>query len=473
MPHQDDQGRRTATASWRTKRGAAGLVAVAAATAMTLAACSPGSTNKANNSPSSGPVSTGINTSKKVTITVSDGWGNEGGGAVFAKVIKNFATKYPNVTVNRETTDYSSYLQTVNLKLNSPNPPDVMMLETSGYGQGFYSAISANKLLPLDSYAKAYDWASRVGSDASLNVFRMNPSQHYLWGSGNLYGVPEQNSIIGVFYNKSLLKKAGFDSPPATYADFVKTLQGAKAHRVTPIEESSTFIHTEMALWDSFATSADQVNNWIYGASGTFGSPENMKASQTIQDWNKDGYFEKGAVGTTDNDAAAAFLGGKAMYYVEGSWMSGGVEGSLKVDGGWFPFPSTSPNSPVGGGPTTPLVIPANAKNKDVAAEFLNFFLSQEQTDFMFQQGWGLPGGQITASLAKAGTPTANIVASLAKAEGSGGGGTTPFIDWANPQYSTQLSGELQSLAAGRQSAAAFTNKIQGQWTQFHNKRKS
>ena len=473
MPHQDDQGSRVATASWRTKRNAAGLAAAVAAAAVALAACSPGSTNKANNSPTGGPVSTAINASQKVTITVTDGWGTEGGGAVFAKVIKNFETKYPNVTVNRETTDYSSYLQTVNLKLNSPSPPDVMMLETSGYGQGFYSAISANKLLPLDSYAKAYDWATRVGSDASLNVFRMDPNQHYLWGSGNLYGIPEQNSIIGVFYNKKLLKKAGYDTPPTTYDAFVKTLQDAKAHGVTPIEESSTFIHTEMALWDSFATSADQVNNWIYGASGTFASPENMKASQTIQDWTKKGYFESGAVGTSDNDAAAAFLGGKAMYYIEGSWMSGGVEGSLKADGGWFPFPSTSPNSPVGGGPTTPLVIPANAKNKDVAAAFLNFFLSQEQTDFMFQQGWGLPGGQITQSLAKAGTPTADIVAALAKAEGQGGGGTTPFIDWANPQFSTGLAPELQSLAASRQSASDFTSKIQGQWTQFNNKRKS
>jgi raffinose/stachyose/melibiose transport system substrate-binding protein len=118
-------------------------------------------------------------------------------------------------------------------------------------------------------------------------------------------------------------------------------------------------------------------------------------------------------------------------------------------------------------------VIPANSKHQDVAAAFLNFFLSQQQTDFMYQQGWGLPGAQITQSLTKAGSPTAAIVTALAKAEGPGGGGTTPFIDWANPQYSTQLSGELQSLAAGRQTPAAFTNKIQGEWSQFNDKRQS
>jgi raffinose/stachyose/melibiose transport system substrate-binding protein len=456
----------------RRHRGAISVACLAAAAALLLAACSPGSTSKAPSTPS-GAVSTTIDTSKKVTITVADGWGTTGSGAVFGNVIKNFEAKYPNVTVDRETTDYNSYQQTVNLKLNSPNPPDVVMLETSGYGQGFYGAVSGNKLLPLDSYSTAYDWPARVGSDASLNVFRMDSSNHNLWGSGTLYGVPEQNAIIGVFYNKSLLTKSGFSSPPTTYGDFVKTLQGAKAHGVTPIEESSTFIHTEMALWDSFATSASQVNDWIYGASGTFADPANMQASQAIQDWQKNGYFENGAVGTSDNDAAAAFLAGKAMYYIEGSWMSGGVESSLKSNGGWFPFPSVSANSPVGGGPTTPLAIPAKSKHQDVAAAFLNYFLSQEASDFMFQQGWGLPGAQITPSLTTAGTPTAAIVDALSKAEGSGGGGTTPFIDWANPQYSTQLSGELQKLAAGKQSASGFTATIQGEWAQFQTTRKS
>jgi raffinose/stachyose/melibiose transport system substrate-binding protein len=249
-------------------------------------------------------------------------------------------------------------------------------------------------------------------------------------------------------------------------------LAGAKAHGVTAIEESSTFIHTEMALWGAFASSSDQVNNWIYGASGTFADPGNLKAAQTLRDWNKKGYFEKGAVGTSDNDAAAAFLGGKAMYYIEGSWMAGGVDGSLKSNGAWFPMPSVSGSSPVGGGPTTPLVIPAGSKHKDVAAEFLNFFLSQEQTDYLYTKGWGLPGAKITPSLATAGTPIADIVAALAKAEGPGGGGTIPFLDWANPQYSTQLAGELQKLAAGQQSADAFTKTIQNEWIAFHDKRK-
>jgi raffinose/stachyose/melibiose transport system substrate-binding protein len=110
------------------------IVAVlAAVAALGLAACSPGSnTNNTSSSPAGGSASTGFDPSQKVTITVSDGWGTTGTGAAFGQVIKNFEAKYPNVTVNRETTDYATYGQRVLLLGNSPNPPDVMMLETSG-----------------------------------------------------------------------------------------------------------------------------------------------------------------------------------------------------------------------------------------------------------------------------------------------------------------------------------------------------
>lgn len=106
--------------------------ALAGVTALVLAACSPGSSNSNTQTSPAGNASTGIDPNKNVTITISDGWGTTGNGAAFAQVIKNFETKYPNVTVNRQTTDYTTYGQQVLLKGLSPNPPDVMMLETTG-----------------------------------------------------------------------------------------------------------------------------------------------------------------------------------------------------------------------------------------------------------------------------------------------------------------------------------------------------
>src|SRR5262249_35412623 len=157
--------------------------------------CAPGSSG-GGPAVSAGPVTTGFDTSKPVTITVSDGWGKTGTGAVFGDVITKFEQKYPNVTINRETTDYASYQQSIITRGSSPNPPDVMMLETSGYGQGFYQFVRAGLLVPLDGYAQAYGWNSRFGSSSTLDVFRFDTAKNNQWGSGSLYGVPEQNSMI-------------------------------------------------------------------------------------------------------------------------------------------------------------------------------------------------------------------------------------------------------------------------------------
>ncbi|CAN5537119.1 extracellular solute-binding protein [soil metagenome] len=368
----------------------------AVALALALTACAPGS-GGGNSNAGTGEVTAGFDTTTPVTITISDGWGTTGTGETFGQLIDQFEEKYPNVTIKRDTTDYNTYTSSVGLKATSPTPPDVMMLTTTGYGQGFYDFVRAGLLMPLDGYADVYGWVDRVGSDAALDVFRFDTEASNLWGSGTLYGVPEQSNIIGVFYNKALLTQLGFSEPPTTFEDFEVTLAAAEAAGITGISQSSTYIHTEMALWAAFAETAAEINDWIYGDSGSFTDPANLKAAQTIQDWQSAGYFQDGASGTSDSDAAGAFLGGDALYYISGSWMAGGVDGNLGDDGGVFVLPGVSATSPVGGGLSTPLVISSKSPHQDVAAGFLDFFLSEESSDFLYSGGWGVPGGLVSS----------------------------------------------------------------------------
>ena len=451
-------------------------IAISASTGLALmvalAACAPGSGGSGAVS-TGGPVSTKFDTSKPVTITVDDGWGTTGSGATFATVIKNFEKKYPNVTVNRLTTDYNSYASSINLKVASNNPPDVLMLETAGYGQGFYNFVKAGDLLPLDAYAKAYNWNARFGGSSKLDVFKVDKSKDDLWGSGSLYGLPEQSSMIGVFYNKKLMEQSGVTSIPTTFTEFESSLAAAKSTGIVGIEESSTYIHTEMALWDSFSTSAASVNSWIYGASGSFEAPANVKAAQTIQDWQSAGYFEPGASGESDSDAASAFFAGKSMYYIEGSWNAGGADTAFGANGGVFQLPSVSPQSPVGGGPSTPLVISAKSKHQAVDAAFLNYFVSAENTDYLFTHGWGAPGALVSPGTKATGPTSQTVLDDITKINSATGPGTTPFLDWASPSFGTELPSALQSMASGKTTPAAYASSIQSGWITFQKQRKS
>ena len=51
---------------------------------------------------------------------MADGWGKTGTGELFGDVIAKFEDKYPNVTVDRQTTDYASYQQSINLQAAPP-----------------------------------------------------------------------------------------------------------------------------------------------------------------------------------------------------------------------------------------------------------------------------------------------------------------------------------------------------------------
>ncbi len=440
--------------------------------ALAVAGCAPGGSVADTNASSGAAVASGAG--GEVTLTVADGWGEKGTGEAFAAVIKDFEQSHPNIKIDRQTTDYTSYQDSVILKGSSPNPPDVMMLEDAGYGQGFYKLASSNLLLPLDKYADKYNWNDRFGTPKSLNVFRFNTDQDQ-WGEGQLYGVPEQNALIGVFYNKTLAKKIGMSGPPTSFDEFEQSLAKAKDQGVTGITEAadpsqSTFIYTEMALWASFAKSDDDINNWIYGKSGTFANPENLKAAQTIQEWEKQGYFQAGAVSMNASDAIAQFLNGQSLYYIGGSWQSGGVDSKMGNEAGWFLIPGQADQSPAGGGLTTPLAISAKTKHPDQAAEFLDYFTSKSASKTLFQNDWGLPGGTVSSTLAPSGSTTATIIDKAAEVEGPDGGGTIPFLNWATPKLTASLPAALQELVGGKLTPQQYVDQIQSDWEAFHHK---
>ena len=443
-------------------RRAATVVAAVSALAIGASACAPGATNDSA-TPDAPQASAGFDTDEEVTLTISDGWGTTGTGELFGQILDGFEDKYPNVTIERDTTDYASYSQSINLKGSSPNPPDVMMLQTAGYGQGFYQFARSGLLLPLDDYAEAYGWSGRFGDDANLDVFRFDAENGDQWGEGPLYGLPEQNAMITVFYNADLMKQAGIDAPPTTFAEFEDSLARAADAGITPISQSNVYIHTYMAMWNALAGDGAEVNDWIYGRGGSFDSEASTRAATALASWQDQGYFQPGVSGATDSDSAGYFLNGKSLYYIAGSWMAGAVDDSLGDKGGAFQLPGETADTtpPAGGGLTTPLTISAKSEHPDVAAAFLDYFTSEATSDQLFEGGWGVPGASVSDTVAQGDSLTNAVLAMLLPIEAEGGSGTTPFLDWATPTLTQQLPAALQELTAGGIDPSEFTARIQ------------
>jgi raffinose/stachyose/melibiose transport system substrate-binding protein len=398
------------------------------------------------------------------TITIADGWGDTAAVAsAFKGVVTNFEKAYPNVKVNLETEGRNAYNESINLKAASSSPPDVFMLSTAGYGPGFYNLAMAGDLKPLNVYAKADHWISRFGQ-GSLQDFEVSRSKHQL-GSGELYGLPEQNTMLGVFYNKSLLSSLGFKGVPTTISGFERTLAAAKAKGIIPIAATKdAYVHDEMALWDGYATSPTPIDNWVFGVSGTFASSANAQALNTFVNWQNQGYLQSGSLGVAYGTAVSTFTGGQALYFVAGPWLDGAIYQALGAKAGVAKPPSVSKTSPIGGGPSSPLVISAKSKYITQDVEFLNFFNSRAQSNYLLAHGFGLPG---TSRLHMTATNPLDktMSAILLKAEAPHGVGVTPYINWASPTVNNDIYSGLESLIGGQESAAVYMKQIQSDWT--------
>jgi arabinogalactan oligomer/maltooligosaccharide transport system substrate-binding protein len=196
--------------------------------------------------------------------------------------------------------------------------------------------------------------------------------------NGKTYGVPQVTDTLGLLYNKELLKKAGYDAPPATMADLKKVALDVKAK----------------AGADGLALNVDSyfLLPFIYGEGGDFvdvpnkkitiSSPQSIAGVKIVEDLIKSGATAKPALQDSYTNAETAFKEGKAAMIFNGPWSnSDNLGGKVFKDNpdnfGVAPVPAGSVKSgaPVGGHDYT---VYAGSKNLDASYLFVQFMDSAE-----------------------------------------------------------------------------------------------
>jgi raffinose/stachyose/melibiose transport system substrate-binding protein len=395
------------------------------------------------------------------TLTIAVGWSDVPAVAeAFRGVVDNFRQAHPDIAVELEESGSTAYSESISLRAASASPPDAFMLSTAIYGPGFYNLVMGGHLEPLDQYAAERGWVERFSSNEALNPFRAD-RETGVAGTGALYGLPQQRTLLGVYYNKKLLSDLGLEVP-TTMAQFEASLQAARdAGIVAMAATKDAYVHNHMVLWIAQVTEADQINDWIYGMEPTFADGANEAALERLVRWQTEGWLQEGSIGASYADAVGTFTSGEALYFVAGSWLTGTVDGSLGADGGFMLMPGVGGTSPIGGGPSSPLVISSRSQHKAEAVEFLDFFNSQAQSDFLMSQGWGPPGAVLGTT---AGNPLNVAIVELLADAAQEGIGIVPYINWASPTVDTNIYSGLESLLSGQSSVNDYVNVIQSAW---------
>ena len=430
--------------------------------------CTPGGSVSQATAPPA-PAVSGVPDTGPITLTV---WDQESGqvSKVWDQLNAEFEQKYPNVTIKRVNRDFGELKTLLALAMSGPHGPGVVEANQGWPDMGHL--VKGGLLLPLDNYAQAYGWTSRVSPNV-LRVSSWSPDGKE-FGTGSLYGYTTMGEIVGVYYNKQILSELGL-TVPTTFGEFEQDLDAAKQAGQIPIQfannDAFPGIHEFATIQDQIAPTS-YLTDLIFGTQRdqlSFDTPENTQAATTLQDWANKGYFTPGFGGAGYDDSVSNFANGEGLFMITGNWIVANL-GADNTNFGFFPLPPADPGDPpvATGGAGFPLAIAAGSEQPDAAAAYIDWMTSDHASDLL------LPTGEIPLHNGK--TPTVQpgtVLADVVDAARtvSDANGVVPYEDWATPTFYDTLTSSIQELMVNRLTPDQFVQNVEADYKDFQTSR--
>lgn len=437
----------------------------AATAGLVTTSCTPGSPARVVKAPPK-PARTGVTEKGPVTLTL---WDQESGqvSRTWNDLIKGFEQKYPNVTIRRVERSFSDLKALLKLALSGPHAPDVVEANQGWPDMG--EMVKAGLLLPLDNYASAYGWDKRVPH--TINADNSWTADGRRFGTGSLFGFTNEAELVGVFYNKTILRKLGL-SVPATFTDFENSLAVAKHAGEIPIQFGDTDgwpgIHEWAAIQERFATDR-YMTGFIFGLDYnrlSFATPQNLRAATVVQDWTRKGYFTPDPLAVGYDNSVGRFVKGQGLYMITGNWIVANL-GSDNPDFGFMAMPPISPGGPLvsTGGPGFPLSIASSSPHPDVAAAFIDWMTNDHAAQALVRSGEIALNKGFTPTGVQPGTVLSDLLTTAARLRDADA--IVPYEDWSTPSFYNTLTASFQELLGGKATPRQFLSKCEADYSAF------
>lgn len=437
---------------------AAGLIG-----AVALSACTPGSNSDSGKSSApTGQVSTDPSKMGDVTLTVWDQEIRGGQKAQITELNKEFQAKYPNIKLNRVSRSTDDLNTTLKLALSGNTPPDVFQANNGRPQMG--SFVKAGQLVPLDRYADAYGWKDRYPE--SVRQYSSYSPDGKTFGTGSLYGLPQVGEVVGIYVNKAKLSKAGV-SMPQTWDQFQQSLATLKGKGELPLVlgnlDKWPAIHV-FGTVQAQNVQPDAIRKLGFGQKGgSWTTPENTKAAQTLVDWVDKGYLSKDVNGLGYDPAWQAFAKGKGVYLIAGTWLQADLGKQMGNDVTFVLPPSASGSPAATGGTGIPWAVSSKSKHPDAAAAYINFITSKDAMAVLAKTD-NLPIADTAAQQA----PSAlgkDVFAAFGTAVQKNA--LVPYLDYATPTMSDTIGAALQDLLAKKATPQQFLDTLEKDYSSF------
>lgn len=361
--------------------------------------------------------------------------------------IDQWNTENPNIQIKLTPVDFGELLKTIMTKQSAGQGADIMHVYTLWGGQ-----LSKNKVLAdapaniVDDVKKNYPAAAVKG--ASLN--------------GKVFGYPTEVQTYGLFYNKQLLKDAGFESPPKTWDEMLNM-----AKKIEKKDSAGKVQVQGLGIQRGYAGIVDQPFMAMMATAGNSLLSDDLKKSNLNSDAGKKtiDFYSKiyGKNGITDIsfNAGKGFGAGQVGMVVGAGWWAGSLKTLMKenyANVGVAPMPSLDGKSNGSIAYTWAWGVNSKSKHQKEAWKFLEWMNTKVSKDSMTPQGNFLLDAFNTISTRKSDLESSKIQEKLK---------SDPIIKTFTDTL--QFAREEQNPAAASEVQDILYKNIESMWTDQQN----
>jgi multiple sugar transport system substrate-binding protein len=294
------------------------LLSAGAGAGLALAGCG-GSQSDLENAGTGGKSYNG----PKVSLAFWNGF-TGGDGPYMQKLVDQFNSEEKKINVSMNTVEWETYYQKVPAAVQSGKGPDLGIMHIDQLSTNAARGV----IIGLDDVASALNLKE---SDFVPVVWK---GGEY---NGKRYGIPLDIHPLGLFYNKSVMEKAGLDpdSPPQTKSDYMAALEqmkgkGIQGHWMSP------FLFTGGLTFQALIY---QFGGDLYNADATkatFNSDAGVSALTWMVDVVKNGYSPKDVAQDAE---LTAFTNGDNAFMWNGIWNINPLDEIKDLQWGAAPLP--------------------------------------------------------------------------------------------------------------------------------------
>jgi raffinose/stachyose/melibiose transport system substrate-binding protein len=392
---------------------------------------------------------------------------NNSGGLqeIVETLAEEFEAQKQGVTVEHQGFETAQLDDQLQRAVQSGEGPDISQINNGENSMG--PMVRAGLILPMDDYAEQYGWNDLL-SPGLIARNRYTEDGETI-GQGVLWGVSSTAEIVGFYYNKQIFADNGVEIPE-TFADLEAAMQTFTDAGVTPLVFGNLDPWPAIHLFGEIhgtMTTREYLDGLIYRQGDqSWDTDEIKQAAAKLQEWKQNGYLLQGFEGISPDDAVSLFAAGQGAMLMQGSWDAPNLAPQMQENVGFFLMPPREAGGTVlhVGGVGIPYGITQNAEDPNLAAEFINFLVSERALELMVEQT-ALPGQTVPAEMITRDTLAGDLYTAWNAANEADAIGH--YMDWATPTFYNTLSAELQRLLGDQTTPEAFAQALQADYAGF------